>query len=105
MQSAANRDREYIDADGEISPLHGSMQLVFSDLGVPMARAGHIIIAIGSTAKMYRYMVERSLGQYNRQTTERKSEFIAQIMTGRIDVREVEDIGDSAMLPSETERY
>src|SRR5699024_2086813 len=31
----ANRDREYLGADGEVSPLRGSMQMVFSDLGTP----------------------------------------------------------------------
>jgi hypothetical protein len=32
-----------------------------------------------------------------RQTVERKARFIGQVMRGRLDVREIEDIGDTAL--------
>jgi len=48
-----------------------------------------------------RYVVERSFDGYSWQTVQRKAEFIAQIMRGRLDVREIEDIGDTAMSASE----
>jgi hypothetical protein len=35
------------------------------------------------------------------QTVERKGRFIAQVMRGRLDVREIEDIGDAALSYSE----
>lgn len=105
------------------------------------ARAGHVAVLIGSTAKMgvgtnaqdrvtamhhvdcpwrpadlaqrdgrgqrqgnqnpeigiYRYVTEGSFDGYSWQTVERKAKFIAQIMRGRLDVREMEDIGDTAL--------
>jgi len=45
----------------------------------------------------YRYIVEGSFDSYSFQTLERKARFIAQIMRGRLDVREMDDIGDSAL--------
>lgn len=45
----------------------------------------------------YRYAVEGSFDAYSWQTVERKARFIAQIMRGRLDVREIDDIGDSAL--------
>jgi len=45
----------------------------------------------------YRYVVEGSFDAYSWQTVERKARFIAQIMRGRLDVREIDDIGDSAL--------
>ena len=50
---------------------------------------------------IYRYAVERSFDSYSWQTVERKAGFIAQVMRGRLDVRSVEDIGDSALSYSE----
>jgi N12 class adenine-specific DNA methylase len=50
---------------------------------------------------MYRYVVERSFAAYMWQTVERKAKFIAQIMRGNLDVRELEDIGDDAMSAAE----
>ena len=44
-----------------------------------------------------RYVVEGSFDAYSWQTVERKARFIAQIMRGRLDVREIEDIGDNAL--------
>nr|WP_174843764.1 helicase [Cryobacterium sp. TMT2-23] len=110
------------------------------------ARAGHVAVLIGSTAKMgvgtnvqaraialhhmdcpwrpadieqrdgrivrqgnqnaeiglYRYVVERSFDSYMWQTVERKAKFISQIMRGRLDMREIEDIGDVALGAAET---
>lgn len=48
-----------------------------------------------------RYVVERSFDAYSWQTIERKAKFIAQIMRGKLDVREIEDIGDTAMSAAE----
>lgn len=50
---------------------------------------------------VYRYVVERSFDAYSYQTVERKAKFINQIMRGRLDSREIEDIGESAMSASE----
>lgn len=45
----------------------------------------------------YRYVVEGSFDAYSWQTVEREAGFIAQVMRGRLDVREIDDIGDSAL--------
>jgi len=44
-----------------------------------------------------RYVTEGSFDAYSWQTVTRKAGFIAQIMRGRLDVREIEDIGDAAL--------
>ena len=44
-----------------------------------------------------RYVTEGSFDAYLWQTVERKARFIAQVMRGRLDVREIEDIGDTAL--------
>jgi N12 class adenine-specific DNA methylase/SAM-dependent methyltransferase len=46
---------------------------------------------------IFRYVTERSFDGYMWQTVERKARFIAQVMRGRLDVREIEDIGDAAL--------
>jgi hypothetical protein len=46
---------------------------------------------------IYRYVVEGSFDAYSWQTVERKAKFIAQIMRGRLDVREIDDVGDNAL--------
>ncbi|GAA4554905.1 SNF2-related protein [Pseudonocardia xishanensis] len=46
---------------------------------------------------LYRYVVEGSFDAYSWQTVGRKATFIAQVMRGRLDQREIEDIGDSAL--------
>ena len=178
-----HRDRTYLEAGtGEPSPVPGSLQLVFCDLGTPSkswnaydelrdqlaargvpreqirfiheakndaekgrlfaaARSGHVAVLIGSTEKMgvgvnvqdrvialhhldcpwrpaditqrdgralrqgnqnpeieiNRYVVEGSFDAYSWQTVERKAKFITQIMRGRLDVREIDDIGDNAL--------
>jgi N12 class adenine-specific DNA methylase len=46
---------------------------------------------------LYRYVTESSFDGYTWQTVERKAKFIAQVMRGRLDVREIEDVGDVAL--------
>ena len=50
-----------------------------------------------SEIAIYRYAVEGSFDAYSWQTVERKAKFIAQIMRGRLDVREIDDVGDNAL--------
>ena len=183
----ANAGNQYLGADGQPSPLPGSLQLVFCDLGTPSdahwdayhelksklidrgipagkirfmheakndsekarlfaaARSGHVAVLMGSTKKMgmgtnvqdrvsalhhidcpwrpadveqrdgrairqgnqneevalYRYVVEGSFDAYSWQTVARKAKFIAQLMRGRLDMREIEDIGDTALSATE----
>jgi N12 class adenine-specific DNA methylase len=181
-----HRDDTYPAADGTQSPVRGSLQLVFCDIGTPSddwnvyeelrdqltalgmprasirfiheaktdrdkgelfatCRAGHVAVLIGSTEKMgvgtnvqdraialhhldcpwrpadvaqregrllrqgnhnrnlgrdvriIRYVTERSFDAYKWQTVQRKAKFIAQVMRGRLDMREMEDIGDAAL--------
>jgi N12 class adenine-specific DNA methylase len=47
--------------------------------------------------QIIRYVVEHSFDAYSWQTVERKARFIAQVMRGRLDLREIEDIGDNAL--------
>ena len=47
--------------------------------------------------QILRYVTERSFDGYMWQTVERKARFIAQVMRGRLDVREIEDVGDAAL--------
>lgn len=46
---------------------------------------------------IYRYVVEGSFDAYSWQTVERKAKFISQIIRGRLGLRAIEDIGDSAL--------
>jgi N12 class adenine-specific DNA methylase len=46
---------------------------------------------------LYRYVTEQSFDGYTWQTVERKARFIAQVMRGKLDVREIEDVGDVAL--------
>ncbi len=46
---------------------------------------------------IYRYAVEGSFDAYSWQTVERKARFINQVMRGRLDVREIEDIGENTL--------
>jgi len=52
---------------------------------------------LNAEVQIIRYVTERSFDGYMWQTLERKAKFIAQIMRGRLDVREIEDIGDAAL--------
>jgi N12 class adenine-specific DNA methylase len=47
--------------------------------------------------RIFRYVVEGSFDAYSWQTVERKARFIGQVMRGRLDVREIEEIGDNAL--------
>jgi hypothetical protein len=183
---AAHRQDTYLTDDGESpSPIRGSLQLVFCDLGTPKAnqdrfsaydelaealasrgvpretirfihearndrqkgelfaaaRDGHVAVLVGSTQKMgvgvnvqtravalhhldcpwrpadvtqregriirqgnhnqqvqvLRYVTEGSFDAYTWQTVARKAVFLAQVMRGRLDVREIDDIGDDAL--------
>jgi len=47
--------------------------------------------------QVLRYVVERSFDAYSWQTVERKARFIGQVTRGRLDVRAIEDVGDSAL--------
>ena len=177
-----HRDDEYPGLDGTPSPVRGSLQIVFCDLGTPgerwnvydylrgelaargvpreqirfvheartdrdkaelfaACRAGRVAVLVGSTEKLgvgtnvqaraialhhldapwrpadvaqregrilrqgnlnpevqiYRHTARRSFDGYVWQALERKGRFVAQVMRGRLDVREIEDIGDAAL--------
>ena len=46
---------------------------------------------------IYRYASQGSFDTYSWQTVERKARFINQVMRGRLDVREIEDIGENTL--------
>jgi hypothetical protein len=50
---------------------------------------------------IYRYVTEGTFDTYSWQTVERKARFISQVMKGRLDSREVDDIGQDALSYSE----
>ena len=52
--------------------------------------------------ELHRYVVERSFDAFMWQTVERKARFIAQVMRGSLDAREIEDVGDAAISAAET---
>jgi N12 class adenine-specific DNA methylase/SAM-dependent methyltransferase len=52
---------------------------------------------LNAEVQILRYVTEQSFDGYMWQTVERKARFIAQVMRGRLDVREIEDIGDAAL--------
>src|SRR6266508_2983714 len=56
---------------------------------------------LNDEVRVLRYVTEGSFDGYLWQTVQRKAQFIAQVMRGRLDVREIEDIGDSALSYSE----
>ena len=49
---------------------------------------------------IYRFAVKGSFDTYSWQTVERKARFINQVMRGRLDVRDIEDIGENLALRS-----
>jgi hypothetical protein len=51
--------------------------------------------------QIYRYVTEGSFDGYMWQTLERKARFISQVTGGRLDTREIADIGDTALSYSE----
>jgi N12 class adenine-specific DNA methylase len=52
---------------------------------------------LNAEVQLLRYVTEASFDSYLWQTVERKAGFIGQVMRGRLDVREIEDIGDTAL--------
>ena len=50
-----------------------------------------------SEVQILRYVVEGSFDAYMWQAVERKSKFIAQVMRGTLDTREIDDIGDASL--------
>jgi N12 class adenine-specific DNA methylase len=47
--------------------------------------------------QIFRYVTEGSFDAYTWQTVTRKAQFIAQVMRGRLDVREIDDVGEAAL--------
>lgn len=66
-------------------------------------RAGRIIRQGNANpeVQVVRYVTEGSFDAYLWQTVTRKARFIAQVMRGKLDVREIEDIGDAALTYNE----
>lgn len=60
-------------------------------------RQGNLHMNMGEDVEIYRYVTEGSFDAYMWQTLERKAKFINQVMRGTLDVREIEDVGDTAM--------
>ncbi len=62
-------------------------------------REGRILRQGNQNAEVdiFRYVTEGSFDGFMWQTVARKAQFIAQMMRGRLDVREIEDIGDAAL--------
>lgn len=56
---------------------------------------------LNAVVRIFRYVTERSFDSYMWQALERKARFIAQILTGRLTARVVEDIGDGALTYAE----
>ncbi len=56
---------------------------------------------LNGTVEIVRYVSEGSFDAYLWQTVERKARFIGQVMRGTLDVREIEDIGETALSYSE----
>lgn len=52
---------------------------------------------LNEDVQVIRYVTEGSFDAYMWQTLERKAKFINQIMRGSLDVREIEDVGDTAL--------
>ena len=63
----------------------------------PGHRQGNLHMDMGEDFEIHRYVTEGSFDAYMWQTLERKAKFINQIMRGSLDVREIEDVGDTAM--------
>ena len=64
-------------------------------------RQGNLNRNLGRDVEIIRYVTERSFDGYMWQTLERKARFIDQVMHGRLDTREIADIGDTALSFSE----
>ena len=64
-------------------------------------RQGNLNRNLGRDVEIIRYVTEGSFDGYMWQTLERKARFIHQVMHGRLDTREITDIGDTALSFSE----
>ena len=64
-------------------------------------RQGNLNRNLGRDVQIIRYVTEGSFDGYMWQTLERKARFIHQVMHGRLDTREITDIGDTALSFSE----
>ena len=60
-------------------------------------RQGNWHMNMGEDIEIYRYVTEGSFDAYMWQTLERKAKAINQVMRGTLDVREIEDVGDTAL--------
>ena len=56
---------------------------------------------LNAEVQVLRYCTAKSFDGYSWQTLERKATFIAQVMHGRVDSREISDVGDTALSFSE----
>jgi len=67
-------------------------------------RAGRILRQGNQNTEvgMYRYVVQGSFDTVAYQVVERKQRAISQIMRGRLDIREIEDVGDAQLSMAET---
>jgi N12 class adenine-specific DNA methylase/SAM-dependent methyltransferase len=64
-------------------------------------RQGNLNRQLGRDVEIIRYVTGQSFDGYMWQTLERKARFIHQVMHGRLDTREIGDIGDTALSFSE----
>ena len=64
-------------------------------------RQGNLNRQLGRDIEIIRYVTAQSFDGYMWQTLERKARFIDQVMHGRLDTREITDIGDTALSFSE----
>ena len=64
-------------------------------------RQGNLNRQLGRDIEIIRYVTAQSFDGYMWQTLERKARFIHQVMHGRLDTREITDIGDTALSFSE----
>ena len=66
-----------------------------------IVRQGNLNRQLGRDIEIIRYVTAQSFDGYMWQTLERKARFIHQVMHGRLDTREITDIGDTALSFSE----
>jgi N12 class adenine-specific DNA methylase len=64
-------------------------------------RQGNLNRDLGRPVEIIRYVTERSFDGYMWQTLERKAKFIGQVMHGRLDTRDIADIGETVLSFSE----
>jgi len=64
-------------------------------------RQGNLNRILGRDVEIIRYVTEKSFDGFMWQTLERKARFIDQVMHGRLDTREIAELGDTALSFSE----